>query len=184
MRRRRLTVRRRCRSKVLRLIQVAGAALTWLRSGLNGERQRKSSLPNSHRPHADRVIGPEFTQAVQELPGPRPLILHLSDADYFDSAGFAALDRLLAQKTIVLVIAPDSMLFKAAELTVQAVVTKDVNGKIGWKILEFGAKYDSQTTQSITLKLTPQWRQADGTLTTNFTIASDTAAGAHFGPEE
>jgi Trypsin-co-occurring domain 2 len=70
------------------------------------------------------------------------------------------------------------------ELTVQAVVTKDVNGKIGWKILEFGAKYDSQTTQSITLKLTPQWRQADGTLTTNFTIASDTAAGAHFGPEE
>jgi hypothetical protein len=70
------------------------------------------------------------------------------------------------------------------ELTVQAVVTKDVNGKIGWKILEFGAKYDSNATQAITLKLTPQWRQLDGTLTTNFTIASDTAAGAHFGPEE
>ena len=70
------------------------------------------------------------------------------------------------------------------ELTVQAVVTKDVNGKIGWKILEFGAKYDSQTTQSITLKLTPQWLQADGTLATSFCIASDTASGAHFGPEE
>jgi hypothetical protein len=70
------------------------------------------------------------------------------------------------------------------QLTVQAVVTRDVNGKIGWKILEFGAKYDSQTTQSITLTLTPQWRRVDGTLTTNFTIASDTAAGAHFGPEE
>ncbi len=70
------------------------------------------------------------------------------------------------------------------ELKVQAVVTKDVNGKIGWKILEFGAKYDSETTQSITLKLTPQWRLPDGTLTTNFTIASDTPGEDHFGPEE
>jgi len=70
------------------------------------------------------------------------------------------------------------------ELTVEAVVTRDAKGKIGWKILEFGAKYDTQTTQSIKLKLTPQWRQADGTLTTNFTIASDTEAAAHFGPEE
>ncbi len=69
------------------------------------------------------------------------------------------------------------------ELTVQAVVTTDVNGKIGWKILEFGAKYDSQTTQSITLKLIPQWRLPDGTLTTNFTIAGETPEGARFGPE-
>jgi Trypsin-co-occurring domain 2 len=70
------------------------------------------------------------------------------------------------------------------ELTVQAVVTKDVHGNIGWKILEFGAKYDSQTTQSITLKLTPQWKLPDGRLTTNFTIADDTAGGDHFGPEK
>jgi hypothetical protein len=69
------------------------------------------------------------------------------------------------------------------ELKVQAVVTKDINGKIGWKILEFGAKYDSQTTQSITLKLTPQWRLPDGTLTTNFTIASETAGEDHIGPD-
>jgi hypothetical protein len=69
------------------------------------------------------------------------------------------------------------------ELTLQAVVTKDANGKIGWKILEFGAKYDAQTTQKITLNLTPQWRLPDGTLTTNFTIAGETPAGAHFGPE-
>jgi hypothetical protein len=69
------------------------------------------------------------------------------------------------------------------ELTMQAVVTKDVNGKIGWKVLEFGAKYDAQTTQSITLKLTPQWRQPDGTLTTNFTIAGETPPGAQFGPQ-
>jgi hypothetical protein len=69
------------------------------------------------------------------------------------------------------------------ELTVQAVVTRDVNGKIGWKILEFGAKYDSQTTQSITLKLTPQWRLSDGSLTTDFTIAGETPHAARFGPD-
>jgi hypothetical protein len=69
------------------------------------------------------------------------------------------------------------------ELTMQAVVTKDVNGKIGWKILEFGAKYDAETTQSIKLTLTPQWRRSDGSLTTDFTIAGEAPAGDRFGSE-
>lgn len=64
----------------------------------------------------DAAAAAEFTRAVHELPGPRPLILNLSQAFYFDSAGFAALDRLLADKAIVLVIESGSVLFKAAEL--------------------------------------------------------------------
>lgn len=64
----------------------------------------------------DAATASEFRRAVAELPGPRPLILNLSPAFYFDSAGFAALDRLKADHVIVLVIEPDSTLFKAAEL--------------------------------------------------------------------
>jgi anti-sigma B factor antagonist len=58
----------------------------------------------------------DFTQALQELPGPRPLILHLSQVRYIDSAGFAALDPQLADKTILLVMTPDSLMYRAAEL--------------------------------------------------------------------
>jgi anti-sigma B factor antagonist len=58
----------------------------------------------------------EFAQAVSDLPGPRPLIVDLSPVRYFDSAGFAALDRMLAERTIVLVIAPHGVLSKAAKL--------------------------------------------------------------------
>jgi anti-anti-sigma regulatory factor len=64
----------------------------------------------------DAATADQFLRAVHELPGPRPLIVNLSPAFYFDSAGFAALDRLLADHVIVLVIEPDSALFKAAEL--------------------------------------------------------------------
>jgi hypothetical protein len=41
------------------------------------------------------------------------------------------------------------------ELTLQAVVTKGADGKIGWKILEFGAKYESAVTQTVKLTLNP-----------------------------
>jgi len=58
----------------------------------------------------------EFAQAVRDLPGPRPLLVDLSAVRYFDSAGFAALDRLLVEHTIVLVIAPRAVLSKAAKL--------------------------------------------------------------------
>jgi anti-sigma B factor antagonist len=58
----------------------------------------------------------EFTRSVRELSGVRPIVLQLSSVKYLDSAGFAALDRLLAQDEIVLVLAPDSFMYRVAEL--------------------------------------------------------------------
>ena len=58
----------------------------------------------------------QFTQSVRELPGERPVILQLSSVKYLDSAGFAALDRLLAENAIVIVLSPDSFMYRVAEL--------------------------------------------------------------------
>jgi anti-sigma B factor antagonist len=58
----------------------------------------------------------EFTESVLAVPGTRPLILELSPVKYLDSAGFAALDRLLEQNAIVLVLSPDSFMYRVAEL--------------------------------------------------------------------
>jgi len=72
------------------------------------------------------------------------------------------------------------------ELTFQTVVTKDANGKIGWKVLGLGGSYKSETTQSLTLRLAPVWRKQDGTLVRDFTIADvQMSAGArqHAGPK-
>jgi len=68
------------------------------------------------------------------------------------------------------------------ELTVQAVVTKGANGKIGWSVLGLGGSYESAATQTLTLRLAPLWKAADGQLTTDFTIAAAGAAGDTFGP--
>jgi anti-sigma B factor antagonist len=58
----------------------------------------------------------DFAQALQELPGARPVILQLSAIKYLDSAGFSALDRLLADNAVVLVLAPSSFMYRVAEL--------------------------------------------------------------------
>ncbi len=58
----------------------------------------------------------EFTRSVSEVPGERPLILQLSSVKYLDSAGFAALDRLLAEKTILIVLSSDSFMYRVASL--------------------------------------------------------------------
>lgn len=58
------------------------------------------------------------------------------------------------------------------ELTVQVVITKDVNGRIGWSVVGVGGGYEKASTQSVTLRLAPFWRKQDGTLTSDFTIAS------------
>jgi anti-anti-sigma factor len=58
----------------------------------------------------------EFTQAVLEVPGARPIILELSPVKYLDSAGFAALDGLLRENAIVLVLSPDSFMYRVAAL--------------------------------------------------------------------
>jgi anti-sigma B factor antagonist len=58
----------------------------------------------------------EFTRSVRELPGARPVILQLSSVRYLDSAGFSALDRLLAEDEVVIVLAPDSFMYRVAKL--------------------------------------------------------------------
>jgi anti-anti-sigma factor len=63
----------------------------------------------------------QFTRSVQDLPGARPVILNLSSVKYLDSAGFAALDRLLGENTVVIVLSPDSLMYKAAELMCMAI---------------------------------------------------------------
>jgi hypothetical protein len=68
------------------------------------------------------------------------------------------------------------------DLTVQAVITREVNGKIGWKVLEAGGSYEAARTQTLTLRLSPLWTTEDGTLTADFSIASAGAAGDTFGP--
>jgi anti-sigma B factor antagonist len=58
----------------------------------------------------------EFTRSVSELPGERPLILQLSSVKYLDSAGFAALDRLLAVHAVLIVLSPNSFMYRVATL--------------------------------------------------------------------
>lgn len=70
------------------------------------------------------------------------------------------------------------------ELTVQVAVTKDVDGKIGWDIFGVGGSYENVITQSLTLKLAPVWQTPDGSLTTDFTIASVAAGGDTIGQGE
>ncbi len=58
----------------------------------------------------------EFTRSVLAVSDNRPIILQLSGLRYLDSAGFAAVDRLLADGAIVVVLSPDSLVHRAAEL--------------------------------------------------------------------
>jgi Trypsin-co-occurring domain 2 len=67
------------------------------------------------------------------------------------------------------------------DLTVQAAVKKEANGKIGWKILGLGGSYESARTQTLTLRLTPMLKTTTG-LTRNFAIAGTSAPGDRFGP--
>lgn len=70
------------------------------------------------------------------------------------------------------------------ELTVQVAVTRDVNGKIGWNIFEIGGKYEQVGTQTLTLKLTPLWKQEDGSFTSDFSIASSASSEDTVGPHK
>jgi hypothetical protein len=70
------------------------------------------------------------------------------------------------------------------ELTLQAVVTKDANGKIGWNLVGAGASYESATTQSLKLTLTPLWSTPDGALTKDFAIADQALGDQRFGPRD
>ncbi|HUO39341.1 MAG TPA: STAS domain-containing protein [Mycobacterium sp.] len=58
----------------------------------------------------------EFGDSLAKLAATQPLILDLSPLRYLDSAGFAALEHLLSERTIALVISPQSPIHKAAEV--------------------------------------------------------------------
>jgi Trypsin-co-occurring domain 2 len=99
----------------------------------------------------------------------------------------AAIEALRAELTDALAQARDQgMRFRLdpIELTVQAVVTKEANGKIGWSILGLGGSYESAVTQSLKLRLTPIWQGPDGTQVDDFTIADLGSTGDSFGPHE
>lgn len=63
------------------------------------------------------------------------------------------------------------------ELVARVAVTKGADGKIGWNLLGVGGSWESASTQTLTLKLTPVWKKSDGTLERDFMIASSSPAG-------
>ena len=66
------------------------------------------------------------------------------------------------------------------EVTLETVVTKELGGKIGWKVLEASGSREKEATQTVKLRLTPLWRSPDGTLNKEFAIAAAGPAGFHF----
>lgn len=63
----------------------------------------------------DAANAAELSNSLRELASP-DLIIDLSLVGYFDSAGFAMIDRLLDEVRVVVVISPDSVMRPAAEL--------------------------------------------------------------------
>ncbi|HET9141428.1 STAS domain-containing protein [Actinophytocola sp.] len=58
----------------------------------------------------------DFVKAITERADSRQLVVDFSDLCFVDSAGFAALDDLLARDAITIVIRPGSRLRRAATL--------------------------------------------------------------------
>jgi anti-anti-sigma factor len=56
----------------------------------------------------------DFAESIAALGETQPIILDLSRLSYLDSAGFAALDRLLADGSVLIVVSPQSRIYKAA----------------------------------------------------------------------
>jgi anti-sigma B factor antagonist len=63
----------------------------------------------------DTTNSTDLSNALREL-ACEALIVDLSLVDYFDSAGFAMIDRLLGQAPVAVVISPSSVVRTAAEL--------------------------------------------------------------------
>lgn len=68
------------------------------------------------------------------------------------------------------------------ELSMQVVVTKQADGRIGWGALGIGGSYDAATTQTLKLRLQPLWELADGTVSEDFTVADQQTEPQRFGP--
>jgi len=78
------------------------------------------------------------------------------------------------------------MRFKLApiELSLQVAVTHEASGKIGWQVLGLGGSHESATTQTLTLRLEPMWRQEDGSYGADFLIADLEEQIPGFGPQD
>lgn len=68
------------------------------------------------------------------------------------------------------------------ELSLQVAVKKGAEGKIGWHVIGLGGSYDSATTQTLVLRLEPVWKQDNGSYTSDFTIADQSAQAVRVGP--
>ena len=79
-----------------------------------------------------------------------------------------------------------NMRFRLApiELTLQAAVTNEAGGKIGWHIIGLGGSHESATTQILKLRLDPVWKQSDGSYTDGFVVSDQSQQVASFGPLE
>jgi hypothetical protein len=77
------------------------------------------------------------------------------------------------------------MRFKLApvDLSLQVEVTNEAGGKIGWRVLGLGASHTSATTQTLTLRLEPVWKQGDGSYTSDVIIAHQSTQRGRYGPE-
>lgn len=77
----------------------------------------------------------------------------------------------------------DGLKFKPrpVELTIQAVVTKGGDGRIGWGVLSAGGKLESAKTHLLKLQLEPVLRTESGDYTADFTVTDVAEEGVHFG---
>lgn len=64
----------------------------------------------------DATNAERFTAAVEEIAAGQPAVLDLSDLLYMDSAGFAALHRIVARHAVTIALSPHSPLRRAAAL--------------------------------------------------------------------
>ena len=78
--------------------------------------------------------------------------------------------------------APMRFRLAPVELSLQVAVTKEGQGKIGWKVLGLGGSYQSATTQTLKLRLEPVWQNDDGSFASDFTVSDEASRTPQFGP--
>jgi anti-anti-sigma factor len=64
----------------------------------------------------DRTNVAEFAHDLTAVPGPRPVILDMSELRYIDSTGFGTVIQLVEKHLVVIVLAPVSLLRRAASV--------------------------------------------------------------------
>lgn len=67
---------------------------------------------------------------------------------------------------------------ESIELTVQAVLTDEGHGRVGWKVLDVGGSREVANTQSLRLSLVPVWvSRSDGSVKRHPLIAGQVPGG-------